>query len=689
MFDIDKFMTKPFIDNEHGPGCPPPPFSRPPFPEKPRYTMTEEVEHTARLMRETIDRLLKFEQRVKDDIDTLSKNVMSDNVIFKNTMHEAWTTFLMEVKNEINVFEGNIEADIRLFKSEVETDYANLSEDCRNQIAENLATYEQKVADYEAKYETEWAAFKTSYEQAFTELRTSIQAQYNAFVNAVNSRIDEHNESCAQAFADYQRKLNTELNSFENTINTNYATFTESMGNSMHEFRTSLETTVNERLANQDGKISDAESYMKTNLEATVTTVIGDMHANGDFAEIIEGEVFNDLQRKVDGFGRMSILYFGAVADGETDCYDAFTLAYQHARATKKAIFVPRGTYYLSAPLNIETGFEICGDYQKTIIKTVNGFIKAAKSVKDLYVHDMNIEGGARGIELVSDDNASGFPNCVLENLNVSGATEWGIFLDNAWDIVLSNIHVSGNANGLRVSEGNSISLENIVAFQNNGYGVFITNSANPVFKGTVQENKNVGLYIDTVLGGNITVYGEQNGYAQTENTHKADVFIHDSSSLTINAYTNGGNSGTTNMKNNYGIYADYMTCSVVSGRFVHHAISPIYFTTNCVENELHSLEKGNFTKCGVSSDMNAKIISGSVTTDESGVANLSFNNLFADESIPVVVAQIKTASESPLHVSVFDVTSNSATVKVIDATGEVRNGVTVAYIAFGEAKVY
>lgn len=377
MFDIDKYMTKPFLEHGPGPGCPPPPpthCGHPHFTEKPRYTMTEEVEHTARLMRETIDRLLKFEQRAKEDIDTLSKNVMSDNVIFKNTMHEAWTTFLMEVKNEINVFEGNIEADIRMFKSEVETDYANLSEDCRNQIAENLATYEQKVADYEAKYETEWGAFKTSYEQAFTELRTSIQAQYNAFVNAVNSRIDEHNESCAQAFADYQRKLNTELNSFENTMNTNYSTFTESIGNSMHEFKTYVETTMNERLANQDGKISDAESYMKTNLEATVTTLIGDMHANGDFTEIIEGEVFNDLQRKVDGMGLISVLYFGVVGDGETDDTEGIKLANAHGKPVNlvRRSVVITDTIDLSVPfLNGTIIYK--GDASKPVFNMKNG----------------------------------------------------------------------------------------------------------------------------------------------------------------------------------------------------------------------------------------------------------------------------------------------------------------------------
>ena len=122
MLEIDKYMHKPFFDRE--PDCKPGPGH---VPHKPRYTMTEEVEHTARLMRETIERLLKFEERAKAELGDLSRQLTSDNVIFKNAMHESWTTFLMEVKNEINVFEGNIEADIRLFKTEIETDYYNFT----------------------------------------------------------------------------------------------------------------------------------------------------------------------------------------------------------------------------------------------------------------------------------------------------------------------------------------------------------------------------------------------------------------------------------------------------------------------------------------------------------------------------------------------------------------------------------
>lgn len=321
MFEVDKFLYKPSFGDLH-PCDPCHPHHEPEHHCPPRYTMTEEVEHTARLMRETIDRLLKFEERAKAEIAKLSKQVMSDNVIFKNTMYEAYNGFLMEVKNEINIFEGNIEADIKLFKQEIETNYANLAE-----------TVNTRIVEFESKYEKE-----------MTELNTSIQNQYNAFIEAVNERIDLNNENMSQAFAEYQRQLTTEMNTFQQNMTANYESFTESIGNSFHEFRQNWEETMTQRFAAQDGKISDAEAYMKTNLGATVTTLIGDMHANGDFTEIIEGEVFNDLEM------RSKLEYHEANEEiGLATCA-------AYCRANKRIFYVPYGK-----TVNVEETLDLTG----------------------------------------------------------------------------------------------------------------------------------------------------------------------------------------------------------------------------------------------------------------------------------------------------------------------------------------
>lgn len=492
MFEVDKFMTKPFFDREPDP-CKP--------HDKPHYTLTEEVEHSAKLMRSTVERLLRFEERVKSEIADLSKNITADNVIFKNTMHEAWTTFLMEVKNEINVFEGNVNADIQMFKSDIEST-----------VKANLDTFVSKLATFEA-----------AYEQEFTSLKNSIQEQYNSFVDAVNSRIDNYNENTAQAMADFQRQLTTQLNTFEQTMNNNYSTFTESVNNSIHEFREAWEQTMTERFAAQDGRISDAETYMKANLTATVTTLIGDMHANGEFTEIIEGEVFNDLQRKVDGFGRISILYFGAVGDGETDCTDAIETAIE----SRLPIYFPKGVYKVTANIattldNVElvghkaiidlsnhsfvightTDNQICEGFHINGVSFKNGSVKLSK-LKNFTIQNSIFEGGNYGI-VGSHCYVGSIVGCQFND------NDYGIMFDK--DIVSNNTNPDHNAIFIRDC-----------SFYNNKYPFTIRGGFVGAFTGNRVEGNTNGIVIEGMSDYTIrNNYFEYNtGVIITLNTYK------------------------------------------------------------------------------------------------------------------------------------------------------------------------
>ena len=349
MFEVDKYMHKPFIERE--PPC------GPHFHEKPRYTMTEQVEHTARLMRETIDRLLRFEERLKTEVADMSKNITSDNVIFKNALHEAWQTFLMEVKNEINVFEGNIEADLRLFKSDTDTNFA----------------------------------------QQLEALSTSIRVQYEALADTVNARIDANNGVQSDALADFQRKLTTELNTFYQTITADVTSFKESVSGTNETFRETWGQVIHERLTAQDAKISDAEMYMKGNLEAVATTLLGDMHANGDFADILAGEVFNDLQRKADGLGHISIEYFGGVGDGETDNAPFIALAIAHSNVTGRAIYFPDGVYLVDSDISFADNITLKGSRNAIIKRKANSLDKYnifnIDGVQNVTIEGLTIKG--------------------------------------------------------------------------------------------------------------------------------------------------------------------------------------------------------------------------------------------------------------------------------------------------------
>lgn len=431
MFEVEHFMHKPFIDREPLPGhahnC----------HEKPRYTMTEEVEHATRLMRETIDRLLRFENRLKDEFAKLSKTLSSDNVIFKNTMFEGWNTFLMEVKNEINIFESTTSAEYQAFKAEIESNYATLSEDVRKQISDNISDYENKLSD----------------------LSTEIQEQYNSFVNAVNSRIEQNNATHEDAFADFQRQITTQLNTFEQTVNAQIENFIESVNTTLHTFKEAWEATITTRLANQDAKLDDAEMYMKSNLTATVTTLIGDMHANGEFQDIIEGEVFNDLSKTVKSFDAMSVKYFGAKGDGVSDDTLAFIRATNLLGDGFSVLTIPEGVYCISdeIPVASKRNVKIIGINNPTIKAESQESVKSIFKVTDY----RNVEISGIHFESVRDKTGNAPNGHIRVNYatsNIQGVSANGgenlKLLHNSFDNMENDYWLTANANENVVIDG-------------------------------------------------------------------------------------------------------------------------------------------------------------------------------------------------------------------------------------------
>lgn len=258
------------------------------FPhEKPRYTMTEEIEHTAAHMRETIDRLLKFEERCKVEFDRLSQNLSSDNVIFKTTMREAWTTFISEVKNEINVFEGNVDATVSLFQKNTESNYATLSEEVREQLRVGLLEFDQKVV-----------AFETAYVNAF-----------DAFKEAFNKRVENYNANHLQSFAEYQINVNKIVSDFENEIRTTVTDCRREM--------------------------SDAVMYMKANLNASLEDLLYTMHGEGTLTGVIDSTIVANVRQK------------GAVGDGVADD----TAVIQNVITNNRNVLIDGGTFLVSGSI--------------------------------------------------------------------------------------------------------------------------------------------------------------------------------------------------------------------------------------------------------------------------------------------------------------------------------------------------
>lgn len=243
-------------------------------PEKPRFTLSEDMLHTMTEMRQTIDRMLKFEHRVECEVHDLMSKLTSDNCLFKDTFASSFTLFKEEVKNEINLFESNLDNTIKLFTDNLKGDYDGLVEEVQGQHVENLKQYEAKLKEAESEMDAIFEAFKSN----------------------VESMISNEGDSNA----DFQRKLTTEFNMFEADINQKFRNFTDTITETNDSFKETWTAAVEERLDAQDTRISNAERYMKTNLEASVRTELGDMYDSGDFAEILEGEVFADIQAKMD-----------------------------------------------------------------------------------------------------------------------------------------------------------------------------------------------------------------------------------------------------------------------------------------------------------------------------------------------------------------------------------------------------
>ena len=242
------------------------------FPsEKPRYTMTEEVEHTAREMKNTIDRLLKFEKRLEDKFSDMLKHITSDNAIFKDTFSTGYNQFLQEVKNEVNVFENNVDSSINLFKSTLESDYATLSEDCKKQIEDNYNAFVESLTAY----------------------KEELSGIYDTFRDAIENRLEQHDTTYTTAFNDYATSVNSKLVTMEGKFSEDYRIFTEQVNTSVNSFKNQWINTINTRLDEQDSIINDVKLYYYTNLKQNVENKITEMRVTGELASIINDEILS------------------------------------------------------------------------------------------------------------------------------------------------------------------------------------------------------------------------------------------------------------------------------------------------------------------------------------------------------------------------------------------------------------
>lgn len=522
-------------------------------PEKPHYTPMEEREHVTREMRSTIQRLLNFENRMKQEFDDLMKHITSDNVIFKETFSQAHTTFLNEVKSEVNEFESNLDNTMTMFRNEILTDYSSLSTTTAEEIQ----------------------AFITEVNNRMNIHTDNLQGLYDSFVEDINSRIDSNNETTSQAFQDYIQKSTTNINMFKADVNNRITLFTNSINEAFNTFKTTWTNIVEERLNTQDSKLSDAEMYMKTNLVATITALIGDMHSAGDFVEIIEGEVFNHLESRIPF---KTITEYGCSGDDATDNTTALQLAINENYG--KTLFIPDGVYLVS-DLEIVDDITIVGSGKNAVLKYTG-------------------TGDCLHIKPKSPSTTDDFICITLENISIiteTGAN--GLYLSETTHSIFRNLYIEGFGTGIKMDGEGLVSKQNTI-FNNhfeeividrvtNGFDIFGCISDSHFDKLSIS-NCEYGIYFhgtkETQGSNNVTITNSTFVYAKDcvhlDNVHMRNLFI------------NGGN---FEQFDNHGIFINPNECDFKIFTLCNSLFLP---SKNANENtvcvELKKCSGGNIT---------------------------------------------------------------------------------------------
>lgn len=165
------------------------------FPkDKPRYTMTEELEHTAQQMRETINRLLRFEERLKADYEDIKISTTNDNTLFKSVMRESWATFIESVKNEINDFESNVDNTIALFQKDIESNYGIFTEEIKSRVKAYALEVEQKAEAFETENLRLFKEFKAEASARIDSAETYMKDNLSLSVDNLLKDMDENGE---------------------------------------------------------------------------------------------------------------------------------------------------------------------------------------------------------------------------------------------------------------------------------------------------------------------------------------------------------------------------------------------------------------------------------------------------------------------------------------------------------------
>ena len=215
------------------------------------------------------------------------------------------------------------------------------------------------------------------------------------------------------------------------TTNVPPASTPESSENAVSDSAESVESAVDGSSAPVESDTVSALTSDVTGLVSGGTTAVTKAPTTVTQAIVVDGKanpLTPDSERWMGGY---SVKDFGAKGDGKTDDLPAFQAALAAAKtANSCAVFVPKGTYYLSDFLVLGEGITLYGAYTENVAKSENA-LPVLKFASEALFGLMVPKGGAiigLHIQCAADDSSitsaiyAYSPGCRIENCLISDA---------------------------------------------------------------------------------------------------------------------------------------------------------------------------------------------------------------------------------------------------------------------------
>ena len=139
---------------------------------------------------------------------------------------------------------------------------------------------------------------------SFLELNRKLYKIVHELINAMqglNSDYEQFRSDMTNSFNEFTTTINNNFDEFKSDVNNQINTFEENMNTNFNSFKTEIEGNFN----TLEGEFNTLKTYVDNyfanlNLDDEVSAVIQKMYSDGTLADIINEQIFNELNTKID-----------------------------------------------------------------------------------------------------------------------------------------------------------------------------------------------------------------------------------------------------------------------------------------------------------------------------------------------------------------------------------------------------